>query len=656
MRSISRVLLPVLACGAMITGCAAPHSREPASAGSVVVAHFATRPADFRFASFADSEHGLALGETQGQVDSRQLLATQDGGVTWRTVPSPAGWTFQDVRLADARRGFGVAVTPGCLSGEGKCTDAILSTADGGRTWRRASPPPGQYEVLWSHGERALIEESPACLQLSCPNRSVLYVTMDGGQHWRALAPPGRLPQFAGVGFSSATKGLGLDVAGHVYATESGGRTWTPLAVLRRQGAGFNPGRTSFSFAGGRDFVAFCDLNDIGNGGCGNNVFRSDDGERTWRQIYATYCMLSLHIAMRDAHSGVMVSAGYAACSGSWPPISDTVYATSDGGASWMRTWTFPDIVAGSGFLSPERGWVVGGGTAMCDLPAACAPLVAWTEDGGRTWRQAYPALAPTTAIARTSAGNLMGIGTALDPQAVLAEQGGRWRWVGELRQAAVGHPVGMLAFASGRVGWAAAAQGPLFETVDGGRTWRELAWPGPTSVQIAGLAAERGGLLVLGQSIGCMGTSSCPITLWRLEAGSPQPTRVHVFPGSWQFTGLAFTSPSRGYALGNRCPPCEVGLWQTTDRGQHWSRTRLPKTLGVPTNLGSPAPGILALQSPTDYALRTNPGSPWRRVALSGPDGVSAVQLLQTGSGELWLLASDGLLFRSSDGGRNWH
>ena len=228
MRSIWRVLLPALAGGAMITGCAAPHSAGPASVGPVVVAHFATRPADFRFASFADSKNGLALGETQGQGDSRQLLATQDGGGTWRILPSPAGWAFQDVRLADARRGFGVAVTPGCLSGRGTCTDAIFSTTDSGRRWRRASPPPGQYEVLWSHAERAITEESPLCLKIFCPNRSVVYVTMDGGLHWRALGPPGHLPQFAGIGFSRATKGLGLDVAGRVYATENGGRMWTP--------------------------------------------------------------------------------------------------------------------------------------------------------------------------------------------------------------------------------------------------------------------------------------------------------------------------------------------------------------------------------------------------------------------------------------------
>ena len=77
-----------------------------------------------------------------------------------------------------------------------------------------------------------------------------------------------------------------------------------PLAVLRRGGVGFHPGQTSFGFAGGRVFVAFCDLSDVGNGGCGNYVFRSNDGGRTWQQIYATYCMLSLQIAMRDARSG----------------------------------------------------------------------------------------------------------------------------------------------------------------------------------------------------------------------------------------------------------------------------------------------------------------------------------------------------------------
>ncbi len=656
MRNVWRVLLPALACGGLITGCAGPHSKRPASTESAVVARFAPRPADFRFASFADPEHGLALGETQGQADS-QLMATQDGGTTWRTLPSPAGWTFQDVRLADARRGFGVAVTPGCLSGRGKCTDLIFSTADGGLAWRRAGPPPGQYEILWSQGERAFVEESPTCQQISCPNRSVLYATTDGGQQWRALAPPGRLPQFAGVGFSNASNGLGLDDTGHIYETRDGGRTWSPLAVLTRPDGGFEPVQSRFSIVGATDFVTFCNAAAVGNGGCENYIFRSDDGGHTWRQVFTTYCVGSLQLAMRTAQSGAMVSSGLTACEG-WPPISNTVYRTSDGGTTWARAWTFPNILVGSGFLSPERGWVAGGGgTAQtCFMPAVCAPIVAWTADGGRTWRQVYPALAPTVTVARTPAGNLVGIGTALDPQDVLSERGGRWRQVGELPREAAGHVVNMLAFASGQNGWAAGPQGPLFATRDGGRTWRALAWPGLTNVRIYGLATERDGLLMLGQSIGCMGKRNCPTTLWRIASGSSRPTLVHAIDGSWQFTGLAFTSARRGYALGNLCPPCRAAIWRTADGGRTWSWSWLPKPLSSTTGLSSLAPGLLVATSSTGYALRSIPGGPWQRVNLGGRAGLRAVQLVRTGSSDLWLLTPDGLLFRSSDSGRHWH
>jgi len=655
-RIVRRILLPALACGALVAGCAPQHAAGPAGAGPAVVARFAPRPAGFGLTSFADPEHGLALGETQGRAGA-QLLATQDGGATWRALPVAAGWTFQDVRLAYARRGFAVGATPGCLSGRGRCVDVIFSTADGGLTWRRAGLQPGQYQVLWSHGERAFIQESPFCQQVACPNRSVLYATNDGGQHWWALGPRGRLPQFSGVGFSNATDGLGLDGAGRVYETSDGGRTWTSVAVLTRLGRGLEPVQGRFSFAGAADFVTFCDAGATGNGGCENYIFRSDDGGHTWRQVFTTYCVDSLQLAMRDASSGAMVTSGFTTCEG-WPPVSNTAYRSSDGGTTWVRTWTFPEELVGSGFLSPERGWVTGGGgTAQtCFAFAVCAPLVAWTADGGRTWRQAYPALAPTVTIARTPAGSLVGIGTALDPLAVLTERGGRWRQVGELPQEAAGHGVDMVVFASGRNGWAAALQGPLFATRDGGRTWRALAWPGLTNVQIYGLAAERGRLLLLGQSIGCMGKSSCPTTLWRLAAGSSRATPVHAFGGSWQFTGLAFTSASRGYALGTRCPPCQAALWRTANGGRTWSWSWLPGPLGSVTGLGSPAPGLLAAASSTGYALRASPGAPWQRVDLAGRAGRRAVQLVQTGSGQLWLLTSDGLLFRSSDRGRDWH
>ena len=52
--------------------------------------------------------------------------------------------------------------------------------------------------------------------------------------------------------------------------------------------------------------------------------------------------------------------------------------------------------------------------------------------------------------------GNLIGIGPALDSQAILAERGGRWQRIA-LSSVVAGHVVYMLTFARGGVGWAAA-------------------------------------------------------------------------------------------------------------------------------------------------------------------------------------------------------
>jgi photosystem II stability/assembly factor-like uncharacterized protein len=82
---------------------------------------------DVRAGFFSDARHGWAVGGT--------ILATVDGGATWRPQSSGTQQTLWSVHFADASRGGAVGGT-------------ILATVDGGATWKPQSS--GTQQTLWS--------------------------------------------------------------------------------------------------------------------------------------------------------------------------------------------------------------------------------------------------------------------------------------------------------------------------------------------------------------------------------------------------------------------------------------------------------------------------------------------------------------------------
>ena len=96
---------------------------------------------------FGDTSRGWAAGSVRtkrpggsGKVDKGLILATTDGGATWRpqTVAGDWGrWWVNDVSFADARHGWAVG---GFSKGVTRTGAIILSTTDGGATWRPQTP------------------------------------------------------------------------------------------------------------------------------------------------------------------------------------------------------------------------------------------------------------------------------------------------------------------------------------------------------------------------------------------------------------------------------------------------------------------------------------------------------------------------------------
>jgi photosystem II stability/assembly factor-like uncharacterized protein len=124
---------------------------------------------------FTDAQHGWVTGASE-------ILATTDGGAHWRALPEPCP-VIRTVHFVSPLDGF--AVAGGNLTYQGvayppMAGGVLLSTTDGGATWRRLAGPAGVQTVCFSDTRRGWLGAS-----------GNIYGTVNGGRSW-ALAVQGR--------------------------------------------------------------------------------------------------------------------------------------------------------------------------------------------------------------------------------------------------------------------------------------------------------------------------------------------------------------------------------------------------------------------------------------------------------------------------------
>jgi photosystem II stability/assembly factor-like uncharacterized protein len=292
--------------------------------------------------------------------------------------------------FADARHGW--------AAGAG----GILSTVDGGRTWRRVSRTPVQALDAVS-GRVAFALASDSLLRTR------------NGRTWPAVSHPG----LVAVDFVDSERGYGLDGRGVLLVSRNGGRTFArarapgrlQAVCATREGAWAARGNRVWARRGSR-FVLRLRARLGGPGaipvlGCrgssvwvlfeegaaagseGYDVFRSLDGGRTWRVVLAGLDPLRPRLPRLNAYSGpfsvlgrTAVFMGVCPACGRQPTTAAVV--SRDGGRTWSRRATLDgyEPIAVS-FVTPERGWLLTGSRRG----QASAGLVWATTDGGRRWR-----------------------------------------------------------------------------------------------------------------------------------------------------------------------------------------------------------------------------------------------------------------------------
>jgi photosystem II stability/assembly factor-like uncharacterized protein len=183
--------------------------------------------------AFWDEHHGVVFGDP---IDGAfTVLTTEDGGVTWVSVPADNLPAPLDGEAAFAASGTAITVQDNrhvwFVTGGG-ATGRVFRSTDRGRTWQAFATPlaggasKGLFGVAFRdtlHGvavggdyrQRTLSEDN-------------LLVTDDGGETWRAIAGTALPGVQYGVAHVEGSTYVATGPPGSAYSSDDGA-TWTPI-------------------------------------------------------------------------------------------------------------------------------------------------------------------------------------------------------------------------------------------------------------------------------------------------------------------------------------------------------------------------------------------------------------------------------------------
>lgn len=153
---------------------------------------------------FVDATTVIAVGK-EGTI-----LKSDDGGITWRGIPSGTQNELTSLDFISASEGFIMGTFSTCLK-----------TTDGGETWNSISNLSGS---TYFYDVKMLSSSNIIGVGLL----GVIFKSTDGGFNWN-LVPSGNSNSFYSVDFISATEGFVVGSSGTILKTVDAGNTWQSL-------------------------------------------------------------------------------------------------------------------------------------------------------------------------------------------------------------------------------------------------------------------------------------------------------------------------------------------------------------------------------------------------------------------------------------------
>jgi photosystem II stability/assembly factor-like uncharacterized protein len=157
------------------------------------------------------------------------IVRTTDGGETWATVPSGTDIWLAAVAFADERIGLVVGYS------------TILATEDGGNTWKRRAVPAGVGDVVL----QSVAYANPSNVA-AVGSTGIILISTDGGRNW-ASGRSGTTHNLASVAWSDSRRATAVGDKGTILNTADGGLTWNPTP------SGAARGLTGVAYLSGRE-------------------------------------------------------------------------------------------------------------------------------------------------------------------------------------------------------------------------------------------------------------------------------------------------------------------------------------------------------------------------------------------------------------------
>ena len=172
---------------------------------------------------FADAQHGFIVGEYG------TILATADGGATWRKqewkdiipVATDTEWesfapSLYGVHFSDKAKGFACGMD-----------GTIIATDDGGTTWKKVKTPAESTKVTLYKIK---------CCGATClvaGQKGTSLVSADGGMTWQiSESSQATKSWLRDLDMTDARHGFAVGARGTILKTEDGARTWAMLSGI----------------------------------------------------------------------------------------------------------------------------------------------------------------------------------------------------------------------------------------------------------------------------------------------------------------------------------------------------------------------------------------------------------------------------------------
>jgi hypothetical protein len=243
--------------------------------------------------SIVSSADGKRLAATVGGFASGSdgpIYTSTNAGVTW----TPRGPVAQWYGIAASADGMRLAAV---VYGGG-----IYTSTNGGATWTQSSAPYNYWDCIASSADgtrlAAGIHQGP----------DGIYFSTNSGATWTLTGAPAQ--DFQSI--ASSADGLRMAAAGSgIYTSTNGGISWTRSSA---------PGYQWNSIASSADGLRLVASSLTGS--VGNNLWMSTDGGVSW----APSSLFGFLQCVASSADGMRLAAG---------TLSDGIYASTDGGATW---------------------------------------------------------------------------------------------------------------------------------------------------------------------------------------------------------------------------------------------------------------------------------------------------------------------------------